>query len=81
MNQHADPFYDSMSRNPREFLEINNGSHSCANSGNSNQALLGKKGVAWLKRFIDNDTRYTSFACSNPNTLSPPMISQGTPGQ
>ncbi|MGE5864597.1 MAG: poly(ethylene terephthalate) hydrolase [Rhizobacter sp.] len=70
VNQHADTFYDSMSRNPREFLEINNGSHSCANSGNSNQALLGKKGVAWMKRFMDNDTRYTSFACSNPNSYN-----------
>ena len=21
-----------------------------------------------MKRFMDNDTRYTSFACSNPNS-------------
>ncbi|MBT9525956.1 MAG: alpha/beta hydrolase, partial [Rhizobacter sp.] len=41
--------------------------HSCANSGNSNQKLIGKKGVAWMKRHMDNDTRYTSFACANPN--------------
>ena len=68
VSSHASPMYNSMSRNPKEFIEINGGSHSCANSGNSNQALIGKKGVAWMKRFMDNDTRYTSFACSNPNS-------------
>lgn len=67
-NSHASPFYDSMSSNAKQYLEINGGSHSCANTGNSNQALLGKKGVAWMKRFIDNDTRYTSFACTDPNS-------------
>lgn len=65
---HASPMYNSMRSNPRQYLEINNGSHSCANSGNSNQALIGKKGVAWMKRYMDNDTRYTSFACQNPNS-------------
>lgn len=64
---HASPMYNSMSRNPKQYLEIRNGSHSCANSGNGDQALIGKKGVAWMKRFMDNDTRYTSFACNNPN--------------
>ncbi|MBC7991641.1 MAG: dienelactone hydrolase family protein [Rhizobacter sp.] len=68
VNQHASPFYNSMSRNSKQYLEINNGSHSCANSGNSNQPLIGKRGVAWMKRFMDNDTRYTSFACANPNS-------------
>ncbi len=67
VNSHASPMYNSMSRNPKQFLEIRNGSHSCANSGNGDQALIGKKGVAWMKRFMDNDMRYTSFACNNPN--------------
>jgi dienelactone hydrolase len=70
VSSHASPMYNSMSRNPRQFIEINNGSHSCANSGNSNQSLIGKRGVAWMKRYMDNDTRYTTFACSNPNTLA-----------
>ena len=68
VNRHASPFYSSMSRNSKQYLEINGGSHSCANSGNSNQPLIGKKGVAWMKRFMDNDTRYTPFACANPNS-------------
>jgi dienelactone hydrolase len=69
-SSHASPMYNSMRYNPRQYFEINNGSHSCANTGNSNQALIGKRGVAWMKRLMDNDTRYTSFACSNPNTYS-----------
>ncbi|MCR5885571.1 dienelactone hydrolase family protein [Rhizobacter sp. J219] len=68
VNSHASPMYNSMRSNPRQYLEINNGSHSCANSGNSNQALIGKKGVAWMKRYMDNDTRYSTFACQNPNS-------------
>lgn len=68
VSSHASPMYNSMSRNPRQFIEIRNGSHSCANSGNGDQALIGKRGVAWMKRYMDNDTRYTTFACSNPNT-------------
>jgi dienelactone hydrolase len=70
VGQHASPFYNSMTRNPKEFVEINNGSHSCANSGNSNQGLIGSKGVSWMKRFMDNDTRFSSFACSNPNSTA-----------
>ncbi len=67
VRSHAEPFYNSMTRNSKQYLEINNGSHSCANGG-SNTGLLGKKGVAWMKRFMDEDTRYTPFACSNPNS-------------
>ncbi|MCR5885567.1 dienelactone hydrolase family protein [Rhizobacter sp. J219] len=67
---HADDFYDSLSRPPKMFLEIRGGSHYCANSSNNDKGLLGSKGVAWMKRYIDNDTRFTSYACSNPNTLA-----------
>jgi dienelactone hydrolase len=68
VNSHALPFYNSMTRNPKQFMEIRNGSHSCANSGNSDTGLIGKKGVAWMKRYMDNDTRFTTFACQNPNS-------------
>jgi dienelactone hydrolase len=62
--QHANPFYSSMTRNPKQILEKTLGDHFCHNSAN---ATVGLKGVAWMKRFMDGDTRYTSFACSNPN--------------
>jgi triacylglycerol lipase len=64
---HASPFYyDIPSSTPKAFLEINGGSHFCANSGYSDEDILGKYGVAWMKRFIDFDTRYSQFLCG-PN--------------
>jgi dienelactone hydrolase len=63
---HAIPFYNSMTRNPKQYLEKTLGDHFCFNNAN---ATVGLKGVAWMKRFVDGDTRYTSFACSNPNAL------------
>jgi dienelactone hydrolase len=61
---HANPFYSSMTRNPKQILEKTLGDHFCFNSANP---TVGLKGVAWMKRFIDGDTRYTAFACNNPN--------------
>jgi dienelactone hydrolase len=68
VSQHASPFYNRIpSSTNKAFLEINNGQHSCANSGNSNEDLLGKYGVAWMKRFMDDDTRYSTFLCGAPH--------------
>ena len=64
VSSHSIPFYNSMTRNPKQYLEKSGGDHYCHNSAN---ATVGLKGVAWMKRFVDGDTRYTSFACSNPN--------------
>lgn len=67
VSRHASPFYNTIpSSTDKAFLEINNGSHSCANSGNSNEDLLGKYGVSWMKRFVDLDRRYDQFLCG-PN--------------
>jgi dienelactone hydrolase len=64
VNTHASPFYNSFNANlEKAYLEVANGSHSCANSGNNNMPLLGKYGVSWFKRFMDKDTRYTQFLC------------------
>jgi len=64
---HASPFYyDLPSSTPKAFMEINNGDHFCANSGNSDSDILGRNAVAWMKRFIDKDTRYSQFLCG-PN--------------
>jgi dienelactone hydrolase len=66
---HANSFYSAMSRNPKQLMEMRGGDHFCANSGNSDAGLIGKKGVAWMKRYMDNDTRFTTFACQNPNSI------------
>ena len=65
VSSHANDFYNSLSRPPKMFVEIRGEGHSCANSGNSDRDILGKKGVAWMKRFMDNDTRFSTFACTN----------------
>jgi len=76
VRSHASPFYNSIpSTTDKALLEINNGSHSCANGGGSNGGLLGKYGVSWMKRFIDEDTRYSQFLCG-PNHASNSAISE-----
>ncbi|MBC7984670.1 MAG: alpha/beta hydrolase, partial [Candidatus Obscuribacterales bacterium] len=70
VGSHASPFYNSIPASvDKAYLEINNGSHSCAGSSAStaNKAMLGKYGVAWVKRFMDNDTRYSEFLCGAPH--------------
>jgi dienelactone hydrolase len=68
VRSHAEPFYNSIPTSTKKaYLEINNGSHSCANSGNNNPGLIGKYGVAWAKRFMDNDTRYSPYLCGSPH--------------
>lgn len=65
---HASPFYNAISSTTEKgFLEINNGNHSCANGG-SNRDILGKYGVSWMKRFMDDDTRYSQFLCDVNHT-------------
>ena len=67
VSSHASPFYNRIpSSTPKAFLEINNGSHYCANSDNANEDILGKYGIAWMKRFMDLDRRYNQFLCG-PN--------------
>jgi len=76
VGNHASPFYNSIpGTTDKALLEINNGGHSCANGGGSNGGLLGKMGVSWMKRFIDQDTRYNQFLCG-PNHAANNAISE-----
>ena len=76
VRSHASPFYNSIpGTTDKALLEINNGGHSCANGGGSNGGLLGKMGVSWMKRFIDEDTRYSQFLCG-PNHEANSAISE-----
>lgn len=64
VNQHASPFYESISSSvDKAFVEIDGGDHFCANSGNAQEDTLGKLIVSWMKRFLDQDTRYDPFLC------------------
>ncbi|GAB7045479.1 poly(ethylene terephthalate) hydrolase family protein [Catenuloplanes indicus] len=61
---HSEPFYTSLpSTLDKAYLELNNASHSAPTSTN---VTVAKYSISWLKRFIDNDTRYEQFLCPAP---------------
>ncbi|GGS65019.1 dienelactone hydrolase family protein [Streptomyces griseoviridis] len=61
---HAEPFYSTLpSSTDRAYLELNSATHFSPNSSNT---TIAKYSVSWLKRFIDNDTRYEQFLCPLP---------------
>lgn len=61
---HSEPFYTSLpSTLDKAYLELNNASHLAPNTSN---VTIAKYSISWLKRFIDNDTRYEQFLCPPP---------------
>jgi pimeloyl-ACP methyl ester carboxylesterase len=61
---HAEPFYTSLPGTlDKAYLELNAAGHSAPTSSN---VTVAKYSVSWLKRFIDNDTRYEQFLCPAP---------------
>ncbi|MFE9776253.1 alpha/beta hydrolase [Streptomyces sp. NPDC005931] len=64
VSSHAEPLYTGLpSGLDRAYLELNNATHFTPNSSNT---TIAKYSVSWLKRFIDNDTRYEQFLCPLP---------------
>ncbi|MER5884854.1 alpha/beta hydrolase [Streptomyces sp. NPDC001941] len=62
---HSEPFYRSLPGTlDRAYLELNNATHFTPNSSNT---TIAKYSVAWLKRFVDDDTRYEQFLCPLPS--------------
>ncbi|WP_090795600.1 alpha/beta hydrolase family protein [Asanoa ishikariensis] len=65
VSSHSIPFYNSIPASAEKaYLELNNASHFFPQSTN---APTGRQMVAWLKRFVDNDTRYEQFLCPGPS--------------
>ncbi|GID28325.1 alpha/beta hydrolase family protein [Paractinoplanes brasiliensis] len=65
---HSIPFYTSIpSASEKAYLELDNASHFFPQTTNTFTARLA---VAWLKRFVDNDTRYDQFICPGPSSGS-----------
>jgi predicted dienelactone hydrolase len=63
---HSEPFYNSLpSSLDKAYLELNNATHFTPNSSNT---TIAKYGISWLKRFVDDDTRYDQFLCPGPGT-------------
>ena len=64
-SSHASVFYNSLPTTlDRAYLLLNNATHSAPTSAN---VTIAKYSISWLKRFIDNDTRYDQFLCPNPS--------------
>lgn len=65
---HSIPFYNSIpSASEKAYLELNNASHFFPQSVDTYTARMA---TAWLKRFVDNDTRYDQFICPGPSSVS-----------
>jgi predicted dienelactone hydrolase len=56
------PFYNSLNVD-KAYLEIAGGSHLCPTSP---ETSIAKYSISWLKRFVDDDTRYEQFLCPTP---------------
>jgi dienelactone hydrolase len=73
-SSHSEPIYASLSSSlDKAYLEMQGGGgHPCTTSlGTSDKVrtLAGKYGLAWFKRFLDEDTRYSQFLCGVPHVL------------
>ena len=61
---HAEPFYTSLpSSLDKAYLELRGASHFAPNTANT---TIASYSIAWLKRFVDDDTRYAQFLCPAP---------------
>ncbi|WP_407697697.1 bis(hydroxyethyl) terephthalate hydrolase [Streptomyces corynorhini] len=61
---HSEPFYESLPGSlDKAYLELRGATHSAPATANT---TIAKYSVSWLKRFIDNDTRYEQFLCPLP---------------
>jgi predicted dienelactone hydrolase len=57
--QHAIPFYTSLTAE-KAYVELAGATHFAPNSPNT---TIARFAISWLKRFVDNDTRYDPFLC------------------
>nr|WP_233576107.1 dienelactone hydrolase family protein [Saccharopolyspora rhizosphaerae] len=64
VSQHAEPFYESLPDDPgKAYLELAGAGHLAPNTPDT---TIAKYSLAWLKRFLDDDTRYDQFLCPPP---------------
>lgn len=62
---HSRPFYESMPATlDKAYLLLDEAGHFAPVSPNT---TIAKYAIAWLKRFVDDDTRYDQFLCPLPS--------------
>lgn len=60
----AESYYNNLTSVPEKaYLELENAGHSTFLAPNT---TIAKYAIAWMKRFVDNDTRYEQFLCPAP---------------
>ena len=65
---HAIPFYNSLPGTAdKAYLELNGASHFAPTSANT---TIASYSISWLKRFVDNDTRFDQFLCGPNHTAN-----------
>ena len=68
VNQHAIPFFNSIpAASEKAYVELAGQGHGVATTSNTTQA---KFFITWMKRYVDNDSRFEQFMCPNPGTSS-----------
>jgi hypothetical protein len=60
VGSHAEPFYTQITQPEKYYVEISSGGHFV---GASDNAIQSAYTITWLKRWVDNDTRYDQFLC------------------
>lgn len=72
----AQPFYNGMTSAPdKALIELRNANHFTFTSPNT---VIAEYSISWLKRFVDNDTRYDQFLCPTPGTNQDIALFQDT---
>lgn len=66
VNVFAQPFYSTIIGVKKALIELKGG-HGIFFAPN---ATIAKYTIAWMKRFVDNDTRYNRFLCPTPRPNS-----------
>lgn len=62
---YALPFYNGLTRaRDKAFVELRGADHSTFGNPHTTVAQYS---ISWLKRFVDDDTRYSQFLCPVPN--------------
>lgn len=65
VTSHSERFYSSIpASSEKAYLELRGASHFVSNSPDTTTA---KYMISWLKRYVDNDTRYEQFICPAPS--------------
>lgn len=65
VRSHSERFYESIpGSTDKMYLELNGATHFAPNLSNT---TIAKYSISWLKRFVDDDTRYDQFLCPLPD--------------